>query len=132
MTEQIEKALIAAIGDIAPVFLDEAEIGEYPFATYDIVVTPHYTKDGVYKLVADVRLYCIADNFDEAHTISESIKAAVLASMSGGQFLAREVNETPKCYEGIWDVETNYQITQHYAVEESEESNDTNTTIDQD
>lgn len=118
MTEQIEKALIAAIGDIAPVFLDEAEIGEYPFATYDIVVTPHYTKDGVHKLVADVRLYCIADNFGEAHTVSEEIKEAVLTTMSGGQFRAREVNETPKCYEGIWDVETNYQITQFYEVAE--------------
>lgn len=114
MTEQITTALVAAIGDIAPVFLDEAEVEKYPFATYDIVVTPHYTKDGVYKLVADVRLYCIGENYDEASRISQAIKAAIAEQMTEGQFHAKEVNWTPKCYEGIWDLETNYQITQNY------------------
>lgn len=114
MTEQIATALVAAIGDIAPVFLDEAEVEKYPFATYDIVVTPFYTKDGIYKLVADVRLYCIAENYTDASTISQAIKAAIADQMTEGQFHAVEVNESPKCYEGIWDIETNYQITQNY------------------
>ena len=114
MTEQIKNALVDAIGDIAPVFLDEAEVDEFPFVTYDITITPFYTKDGVYKLVADVRLYCISKDPDEAKAISADVKAAIAEQMGDGQFHAVEVNETPKCYEGIWDIETNYQITQNY------------------
>ena len=114
MTEQIKDALVAAIGDIAPVFLDEAEVDEFHFVTYDITITPFYTKDGVYKLVADVRLYCISNDPDQAKAISASVKAAIADQMTEGQFRAVEVNETPKCYEGIWDIETNFQITQNY------------------
>lgn len=114
MTEQIKDTLVAAIGDIAPIFLDEAEVDEFPFVTYDITITPFYTKDGVYKLVADIRIYCISKDPDEAKSISGQVKAAIAEQMTEGQFHAVERDTTPKCYEGIWDIETNYQITQNY------------------
>ena len=38
-----------------------------------------------------------------------------------GQFTSYQVSETPKCYEGIWDLESVYQITQHYPDPETED-----------
>lgn len=121
MTECITARLKSLIGPILPVYLEEAEVEVYPFATYDIIIRPFYTKDGVHSLRADVTLYVIATDESVARQKSEAVKAAIAEQMRNGQFSSYQVSETPKCYEGIWDLESVYQITQHYPDPETED-----------
>lgn len=120
MKECITAKLTSIIETVIPVYLEEAEVEVYPFATYDIVTRPVYSKSGIHHLVADVTLYVIAESESVAREKSVAIKAAIATEMGSGQYTSFEVSETPKCYEGIWDYETVYQITQHYPDPETE------------
>lgn len=120
MKDCISAKLNSVIGSVLTVYLEEAEVEVYPFATYDINIKPFYTKDGIYKLVADVTIYVIATDESVAREKSEAVKAAIASQMMNDQYMSFEISETPKCYEGIWDLETVYKITQHYPDAEPE------------
>lgn len=113
-TETIGTKLTEVIGTIVPFFLDEAEVEEYPFATYDNVVTPFRTKDGVYKYVANVRVYIISDDPEEVETKAALVRAAIETNMNDGKYVSLRGASQKQCYEGIWDLDTEYVIIQHY------------------
>ena len=46
MTECITARLKSLIGAILPVYLEEAEVEVYPFATYDILIRPSTPRTG--------------------------------------------------------------------------------------
>lgn len=114
MTESIDQKLVSTIGTIVPVFLDEAEADKYPFATYEMTVTPQYDKDGIYKYVADVKLYVVSNVFSEVDSISDSVISAIKQGMNDGQYVAKETPRMSNCYEGIWAKEIDYTIIQNY------------------
>lgn len=112
MEESIGKALTAAVGEITPLYLYEAETEEYPYAVY--YYTPEFfsTKDGVYKIEADVTVQVYSDDFDEAYALSGQIRDAALSGMNGNAFMTRVSTSTKECVEGIWNIETVYKIKQ--------------------
>ena len=112
MEDSIGKALTATVGDITPVYLYEAETEDYPYAVY--YYTPEFfsTKDGVYKIAADVTLQVYSGDFDEAYALAGEIREAILSGMNGNAFMSRVSTVSKECVEGIWNIETVYKITQ--------------------
>ena len=112
MEDCIGKALTATVSGISPVYLYEAETDEYPYAVY--YYTPEFssTKDGVYKIAADVTLQVYSDSFDEAYALAGEIREALLSGMNGAAFMTRVSTMTRECVEGVWNIETVYKITQ--------------------
>ena len=113
MEDLIGKALVEAVGDIAPLYLYEAEEDDYPYAVY--YYTPEYasTKDGVYKITADVTLQVYSDEFDEAVRKSEAIQESVLRTMNSGKFNTKILTIARDCVERVWKIETVFRVKQY-------------------
>ena len=114
MTESIGSKIVSTIGEIIPVYLDEAEHEDYPFATYDMTVTPRYNKDGIYRYVAEVKLYIVSNLFSDVDSKATSVITAIKNGMNDGQYVAVETPRMSNCYEGIWAKEIDYTIIQTY------------------
>lgn len=112
MVDMIGQAVVAAVGDIIPFFLYEAEEDDYPYAVY--FYTPEYssTKDGVYKIATDLTLQVYSEDFDEAWQKSEEVKSAVMEGLNSGKFYTRISTVTKDCVERVWKIETIYRIIQ--------------------
>ena len=112
MEDSIGKALTATVGEITPIYLYEAETEDYPYAVY--YYTPEFfsTKDGVYKIAADVTLQVYSDDFDGAYAMAGEIREALLEGMNGNAFRTQVSTVSKECVEGIWNIETVYKITQ--------------------
>lgn len=112
MEDRIGKTLTATLGDITPVYLYEAETDTYPYAVYWYEPEYFSTKDGVYKIAADVPVQVYSDSFDEAYALAGEIREALLSGMNGGAFRTRVSTTSKECEEGVWNIETVYNITQ--------------------
>lgn len=112
MEDSIGKALTATLAEVTPIWLYEAETDTYPYAVY--FYTPEYftTKDGVYKIQADVTVQAYSEDADEAIDLAEDIQEALLPGMNTSVFRTRLVTTTKECVEGIWNIEHVYNITQ--------------------
>ena len=67
MTESLRTQLVSLLTTAGVnVRLSEDETEEYPFATYEMTVTPVMNKDGVCKYVGETYIRVISDDFDEA------------------------------------------------------------------
>lgn len=108
----ITSTIDSIIGFGLPFYLYEAESDTYPYAVY--FYTPEYfsTKDGVYKIAADVTIQVYSMDFDEAFGKAQTIETALLAGMNTAQFRTRLSSTSKECVEGIWNVEFVYNIIQ--------------------
>ena len=112
MEDQIGTTITSTVGNTVPFYLYEAEVEEYPYATYDYVPEFASTKDGVYKITADVSVRVYSMDFDEAYTDAEAIRTAVLSGMNSSQFRTTLSSTSKECVEGIWDILYVYRIIQ--------------------
>lgn len=108
----ITSTIDSIIGFGLPFYLYEAESDTYPYAVY--FYTPEYfsTKDGVYKIAADVTIQVYSMDFDEAFGKAQTIETALLAGMNTAHFRTRLSSTSKECVEEIWNVEFVYSIIQ--------------------
>lgn len=114
MTENLRTYLVSLLTDAGvEVRLSEDEAKQYPFATYEMTVTPYMDKDGVYKYVGDTYVRVISEDFDEADQIRAVIEEAIEAGMGHGEaYGSRLIDSNKDCVSGVWTLELYYTLTQ--------------------
>lgn len=112
MDDCIGKAITATLAEVTPIWLYEAETDSYPYAVY--FYTPEYftTKDGVYKIQADVTVQAYSEDADEAIDLADDMHDALISGMNTTVFRTRLIATSKECVEGIWKIEYVYNITQ--------------------
>lgn len=112
MTERIGIRLAELIDPIVPFFLSEAETDEYPYAVYDMDVSPRMVKDRVYKFTADVSIEVYGKDPDQVKDISDGIRSVIEEEMRGDTFFATLVTFSDQRQEGLWISRLDYTINQ--------------------
>ena len=114
MTESLRTQLVSLLTAAGvEVRLSEDEAKEYPFATYEMTVTPVMDKDGVYKYVGETYIRIVSDDFAEADTIRGTVETAVENGMGyGALFSSRLISSDKDCVNGVWTLELYYSLTQ--------------------
>lgn len=112
MTEQIGIRLAELLEPIVPFYLSEAETDEYPYAVYDMNVSPVMVKDRVYKFTADVSIEVYGKEPDQVKEISDDIRSAIDEEMRGDTFFASLVTFSDQRQEGLWISRLDYTINQ--------------------
>ncbi len=84
MTESLHTQLVSVLNaaDIHPA-LSEDEIDSYPYVTFELPVEYRYTKDGPYKIVGNLTIRSVSDDFDEADALRAGIESAIAQSFGG-------------------------------------------------
>lgn len=111
MTESIGIKLTELCKDILPFYLSEAQQDVYPFAAYEQTVQEFRTKDGVYKITADVYIRVYSENADEAMQKADLIRE-VLDTSDDPQYVIRFQSSNTTCVDNVWDVELQYYVKQ--------------------
>ena len=78
MTEYLHTKLVDTLKahGINPA-LSEDEIDSYPYVTFELPVEYRYTKDGPYKIVGNLTIRSVSDDFDEADVLRAGIESAI-------------------------------------------------------
>lgn len=112
MIDNIGKKVTEAVGNIVPFYLYEGAADSYPYAVYFYSPEYHRSKDGVYKITADVTVQVYSDAFDEAYEKADDICDALLAALNADGFKCDINTGSKECVEDVWNVEVVYSITQ--------------------
>ena len=109
----IFQAFASACEGIIPTYLAEAETEEYPYLTYDAVVTPLVTKDGVcgYEAVLTADIY--SKDFDEAEAKAGDVADAVADEMNLSGMSAQPASLRKDCVDGVWDITLEWNVRQN-------------------
>lgn len=108
--EKIGKAFEAAVGNIAPCYLAEAETDEYPFIVYNQTVTPVWTKDGIGALQSTLEAAVVSADADEAEEVAGLVARAVRTQMTAFGVVPQTLDRD--CTNGIWQISLTWAITQ--------------------
>ena len=84
MTESLHTHLVSVLNDadIHPA-LSEDEIDSYPYVTFELPVEYRYTKDGPYKIVGNLTIRSVSDDFDQADVLRAGIESAISQGFGG-------------------------------------------------
>ena len=84
MTEYLHTKLVDTLKahGINPA-LSEDEIDSYPYVTFELPVEYRYTKDGPYKIVGNLTIRSVSDDFDEADALRAGIESAIAQGFGG-------------------------------------------------
>ena len=134
MTERLHDHLVATLraSGVNPA-LSEDEIDNYPYVTFELPIEYRYTKDGPYKIVGNLTIRSVSDEFDEADAIRSDIEAAVALGFAGApvdimsdpedenqepvvletvRYTARLTDVRKDCMDGVWVIEQDYILNQ--------------------
>ena len=113
MTESLHTHLVSVLNaaDIHPA-LSEDEIDSYPYVTFELPVSYHYTKDGNYKILGNLTIRSVSDDFDQADGLREGIDTAIEAGFTGS-YAARLTDVRKDCMDGVWVIELDYLLRQN-------------------
>lgn len=117
MTESIADMLVSVCKSILPFYLSEAETEEYPYAVFEYTPQVFQTKDGPYKITADVYIRVYSNDGDEVETKAAAIISAldafaVDATDNAGKYIFALQASPETCVEGVWQYELQYFIKQ--------------------
>ena len=84
MTEYLHTKLVDTLkaSGINPA-LSEDEIDSYPYVTFELPCEYRYTKDGPYKIVGNLTIRSVSDDFDEADALRASIESSIDYGFNG-------------------------------------------------
>lgn len=84
MTEYLHTKLVDTLKahGINPA-LSEDEIDSYPYVTFELPVEYRYTKDGPYKIVGNLTIRSVSDDFDQADVLRAGIESAISQGFGG-------------------------------------------------
>lgn len=134
MTEHLHTQLVSTLtsAGVNPA-LSEAEIDSYPYVTFELPVEYRYNKDGAYKLVGNLTIRSVSDDFDEADALRSDIESAIASGFDGTPvnimsepedpeetpivlevvyYRARLTDVRKDCTDGVWVIELDYTLTQ--------------------
>ena len=134
MTESLHTKLVDTLKahGINPA-LSEDEIDSYPYVTFELPVEYRYDKDGPYKIVGNLTIRSVSDDFDEADTLRASIETAIAGGFNGTAvnimsvpantneqptvletvyYTARLTDVRKDCMDGVWVIEQDYILNQ--------------------
>ena len=134
MTEYLHTKLVDTLKahGINPA-LSEDEIDSYPYVTFELPVEYRYDKDGPYKIVGNLTIRSVSDDFDEADTLRASIETAIAGGFNGTAenimsvpantneqptvletvyYTARLTDVRKDCMDGVWVIEQDYILNQ--------------------
>ena len=135
MTEYLHTKLVDTLKahGINPA-LSEDEIDSYPYVTFELPVEYRYDKDGPYKIVGNLTIRSVSDDFDEADTLRASIETAIAGGFDGTAvnimsvpantneqptvletvyYTARLTDVRQDCMDGVWVIELDYILNQN-------------------
>lgn len=112
MTESLHTKLVSVLNaaHVSPA-LSEDEIDSYPYVTFELPVEYRYNKDGAYKIVGNLTIRSVSDDFDQADSIRGTIETA-LASGFTGKYSARLTDVRKDCMDGVWVIEQDFILNQ--------------------
>lgn len=134
MTEHLHTQLVSTLtsAGINPA-LSEDEIDSYPYVTFELPVEYRYDKDGPYKIVGNLTIRAVSDDFDEADTLRSGIESAIAQGFNGTAvnimsvptdpeeqptvletvyYTARLTDVRKDCTDGVWVIEMDYILNQ--------------------
>ncbi len=134
MTEHLHTQLVSTLtaANINPA-LSEDEIDSYPYVTFELPVEYRYDKDGPYKIVGNLTIRSVSDDFDEADALRSGIESAITSGFDGSAVNIMSVPDDPEetptvletvyytarltdvrkdCTDGVWVIELDYILTQ--------------------
>lgn len=97
---EILKTLITPF---APIYLEEAESDTYPFVVTSLNSSPSLTKDNNNVECSDATVTIVDNDFDQANTIAQSIKDAIINARSA-TLATYYKSRAQYCSEGIWQI----------------------------
>ena len=113
MTEHLHTQLVSTLtsSGINPA-LSEDEIDRYPYVTFELPVEYRYNKDGCYKIVGNLTIRSVSDDFDEADALRSRMETAIAGGFTGGTYSARITDVRKDCMDGVWVIELDYILNQ--------------------
>ena len=130
MTERLHTQLVSTLtaAHISPA-LSEDEIDSYPYVTFELPVEYRYDKDGPYKIVGNLTIRAVSDDFDEADALRAGIESAIADGFDGSPveitdgeeeptvletvyYTARLTDVRKDCTDGVWVIEQDYILNQ--------------------
>ena len=134
MTENLHNHLVSTLRaeGVNPA-LSEDEIDSYPYVTFELPVEYRYDKDGPYKIVGNLTIRSVSDDFDEADTLRSGIESAIASGFDGSAvnimsvptnqedtptvletvyYTARLTDVRKDCTDGVWVIELDYILNQ--------------------
>ena len=135
MTEHLHSQLVSTLtsAGVNPA-LSEDEIDSYPYVTFELPVEYRYDKDGPYRIVGNLTIRSVSDDFDEADAIRSDIEEAVAGGFDGRAVDIMSVPDDPEeqptvletvyytarltdvrkdCTDGVWVIELDYILNQY-------------------
>lgn len=114
MTESLHTQLVSVLNaaDIHPA-LSEDEIEGYPYVTFELPVSYRYDKDGPYRIVGNLTIRSVSDDFDEADALRSGIEAAIAEGFNSAVYTARITDVRKDCMDGVWVIELDYLLHQN-------------------
>ena len=115
MTEYLHTKLVDTLKahGINPA-LSEDEIDSYPYVTFELPVEYRYTKDGPYKIVGNLTIRSVSDDFDQADALRAGIESAIAQGFGG-----------PSTAEHVVDVEEEEEVSEVMPADPDEETDPT-------
>lgn len=122
MTESLHTHLVSVLNDadIHPA-LSEDEKDVYPYVTFELPTEYRYDKDGPYKIVGNLTIRAVSDDFDEADDLCNRICGAIDEGFNGP---AVEEEIPVEIVEGEDPGVTEQPVTDDDPVEEPEPAED--------
>lgn len=112
MKETIGIRLTELASQFVDFYFSEAQEEKYPYAVYDMTVTPVYTKDGIHHYQASVTIEVYAKNLSDCDSIADSIDNAIADNMRGDQYSSFKLSDSKECSEETWSRTMSYTIKQ--------------------
>lgn len=114
MTENLHTYLVSTLNDseIYPA-LSEDEIDSYPYVTFELPCEYSYTKDGPFKIVGNLTIRSVSDDFDQADALRAGIEESISGGFTGPAYTARLMDLRKDCTDGVWVIELDYILTQY-------------------
>ena len=135
MTESLHAQLVSTLtaSGVNPA-LSEDEINDYPYVTFELPVEYRYNKDGAYKIVGNLTIRSVSDDFDDADALRATIEESIAGGFDGTPvnimsnptdpeeppivletvyYIARLTDVRKDCTDGIWVIELDYTLNQY-------------------
>ena len=125
MTESIAAKIVALVATgrpvdgqqtgapIVPLYLSEAETGDYPYAVLDHNINYYRDKDEVYRIASNSVIHVYSKDFNEADNIASAIAGVIAIGMDDTTYRAVRRNLNKDCTDNVWDISLTYRINQY-------------------
>lgn len=110
MKESIGSKIVERVSPLIKLYLSEAETEEYPYAVYEMTITPSYTKDGIGRYSADATVRLYGKDFDELDTLGAKIEDELMTMDQG--YVSTYTGYDKTCTDGVWQIEMTFSIVQ--------------------